>query len=61
MHGRPRRPSGDSRAGRRARRSDGRSAVTNVIEATGLTKWYGRRRGILDVDFHVEEKPTGER
>jgi ABC-2 type transport system ATP-binding protein len=25
-----------------------------AIEASGLTKWYGRRRGILDVDFWVE-------
>jgi ABC-2 type transport system ATP-binding protein len=29
--------------------------MAHVIEATGLTKWYGKRRGILDVDFHVAE------
>jgi ABC-2 type transport system ATP-binding protein len=29
--------------------------MTYVIEAEGLTKWYGKRRGILEVDFHVEE------
>jgi ABC-2 type transport system ATP-binding protein len=29
--------------------------MTAVIEATGLTKWYGKRRGILDVGFAVEE------
>jgi ABC-2 type transport system ATP-binding protein len=29
--------------------------MTTVIEATGLTKWYGKRRGILEVDFGVEE------
>ncbi len=29
--------------------------MTHAIEAVGLTKWYGKRRGILDVDFHVEE------
>ena len=28
--------------------------MTSVIEALGLTKWYGKRRGILDVDFSVE-------
>ncbi len=28
--------------------------MTHVIEASGLTKWYGKRRGILDVDFTVE-------
>jgi hypothetical protein len=26
-----------------------------IIEAAGLTKWYGERRGILDVDFAVDE------
>ncbi len=29
--------------------------MTTVIEATGLTKWYGRRRGVVDLDFAVEE------
>jgi ABC-2 type transport system ATP-binding protein len=29
--------------------------MSHAIEAVGLTKWYGKRRGILDVDFHVEE------
>jgi ABC-2 type transport system ATP-binding protein len=29
--------------------------MTNVIEAEGLTKWYGRRRGIVEVDFAVAE------
>jgi ABC-2 type transport system ATP-binding protein len=29
--------------------------MTNVIEAEGLTKWYGRRRGIVEVDFVVAE------
>jgi ABC-type multidrug transport system ATPase subunit len=29
--------------------------MTTVIEATGLTKWYGKRRGVLDVGFVVEE------
>jgi ABC-2 type transport system ATP-binding protein len=29
--------------------------VTHAIEAVGLTKWYGKRRGILDVDFEVGE------
>ena len=29
--------------------------MTSVIEATGLTKWYGKRRGVLDLDFAVEE------
>jgi ABC-2 type transport system ATP-binding protein len=29
--------------------------MTAVIEATGLTKWYGKRRGIIDVGFAVEE------
>lgn len=32
--------------------------ATQVIEATGLTKWYGTRRGILDVDFDVLEGET---
>ncbi|HEY4634411.1 MAG TPA: ABC transporter ATP-binding protein [Candidatus Limnocylindrales bacterium] len=27
--------------------------MTDVIEAVGLTKWYGKRRGIIDVDFTV--------
>jgi ABC-2 type transport system ATP-binding protein len=26
-----------------------------AIEAVGLTKWYGKRRGIIDVDFEVSE------
>ena len=29
--------------------------MTHAIEASGLTKWYGKRRGIIDVDFVVEE------
>jgi ABC-2 type transport system ATP-binding protein len=29
--------------------------MTQVIEATGLTKWYGKRRGVLDVSFGVQE------
>ncbi|HYM83778.1 MAG TPA: ABC transporter ATP-binding protein [Candidatus Dormibacteraeota bacterium] len=29
--------------------------MTQVIEATGLTKWYGKRRGVLDVSFAVDE------
>jgi ABC-2 type transport system ATP-binding protein len=29
--------------------------MTTVIEATGLTKWYGKRRGVLDVSFDVQE------
>jgi ABC-2 type transport system ATP-binding protein len=29
--------------------------MTDVIEAVGLTKWYGTRRGIVDVDFAVGE------
>jgi ABC-2 type transport system ATP-binding protein len=29
--------------------------TNHVIEAAGLTKFYGRRRGILDVDFAVDE------
>jgi ABC-2 type transport system ATP-binding protein len=29
--------------------------TSSVIEAAGLTKWYGKRRGILDVDFEVRE------
>jgi len=29
--------------------------MARVIEATGLTKWYGKRRGVIDVGFHVEE------
>jgi ABC-2 type transport system ATP-binding protein len=29
--------------------------MAHVIEVAGLTKSYGRRRGILDVDFQVEE------
>ncbi|HLA16518.1 MAG TPA: ABC transporter ATP-binding protein [Candidatus Limnocylindrales bacterium] len=29
--------------------------MTAVIEATGLTKWYGKRRGVVDVGFAVEE------
>jgi beta-exotoxin I transport system ATP-binding protein len=29
--------------------------MTAVIEATGLTKWYGKRRGVLDVGFAVDE------
>ena len=29
--------------------------MANAIETTGLTKWYGKRRGIIDVDFRVEE------
>jgi len=30
-------------------------SMTNVIEAEGLTKWYGSRRGIVEVDFAVAE------
>jgi ABC-2 type transport system ATP-binding protein len=29
--------------------------MTNAIEAVGLTKWYGKRRGVLDLDFTVGE------
>ena len=29
--------------------------MTAVIEAESLTKWYGRRRGIVDVSFSVSE------
>jgi ABC-2 type transport system ATP-binding protein len=29
--------------------------MTHAIEAIGLTKWYGKRRGILDVSFEVDE------
>jgi ABC-2 type transport system ATP-binding protein len=29
--------------------------MTHVIEAAALTKWYGKRRGVLDLDFHVDE------
>ena len=29
--------------------------MTKVLEAAGLTKWYGKRRGILDVEFEVVE------
>ena len=29
--------------------------MTHVIEAVGLTKSYGKRRGIVDVDFEVRE------
>jgi ABC-2 type transport system ATP-binding protein len=29
--------------------------MTNAIEAVGLTKWYGKRRGVLDLDFTVAE------
>ncbi len=29
--------------------------TTPVIEATGLTKWYGRQRGVEDVTFDVVE------
>jgi ABC-type lipopolysaccharide export system ATPase subunit len=29
--------------------------MTAAVEAAGLTKWYGKRRGILDVDLSVEE------
>jgi ABC-2 type transport system ATP-binding protein len=29
--------------------------MTAVIEAAGLTKWYGKRRGVIDVDFAVQE------
>ncbi len=29
--------------------------MASAIETTGLTKWYGKRRGIIDVDFRVEE------
>jgi ABC-2 type transport system ATP-binding protein len=34
------------------RRSD--SLTTAVIEASGLTKYYGKRRGVIDVGFDVE-------
>jgi ABC-2 type transport system ATP-binding protein len=30
-------------------------AMANVIEVAGLTKWYGRRRGIVEVTFGVVE------
>jgi ABC-2 type transport system ATP-binding protein len=29
--------------------------MATVIEATGLTKYYGRRRGIVEVDFTVDD------
>jgi ABC-2 type transport system ATP-binding protein len=29
--------------------------MASAIEATGLTKWYGKRRGILDLAFSVED------
>jgi len=29
--------------------------MTNAIEAFGLTKWYGSRRGVLDLEFTVGE------
>ena len=29
--------------------------MTNAIEAAGLTKWYGKRRGVLDLEFSVAE------
>jgi ABC-2 type transport system ATP-binding protein len=29
--------------------------VSLAIETAGLTKWYGKRRGIMDVDFGVEQ------
>ncbi len=29
--------------------------MANVIEVAGLTKYYGKRRGIIDVDFEVRE------
>jgi ABC-2 type transport system ATP-binding protein len=33
----------------------GRAMSYQVIEASGLTKFYGSRRGVQDVDFHVAE------
>src|SRR2546430_11468122 len=32
-----------------------RGHMAAIIEAEGLTKSYGRRRGIVDVSFRVEE------
>jgi ABC-2 type transport system ATP-binding protein len=29
--------------------------MTRAIEAAGLTMWYGKRRGIIDVGFEVEQ------
>ena len=29
--------------------------MTLAIETVGLTKWYGKRRGIMDVDLRIEE------
>jgi ABC-2 type transport system ATP-binding protein len=29
--------------------------VTGAIEMRGLTRWYGRRRGVIDLDIDVEE------
>lgn len=29
--------------------------MSDVIEAVGLTKWYGRRRGVVDVTFGIRE------
>jgi ABC-2 type transport system ATP-binding protein len=29
--------------------------MASAVEATGLTKWYGKRRGILDLTFSIEE------
>jgi len=39
---------------RRVSRPDS-GRMTNVIEVAGLTKWYGRRRGIVEVSFEVAE------
>ena len=33
--------------------------MTHVIEAVGLTKSYGKRRGIVDVEFAVKEGEAG--
>jgi ABC-2 type transport system ATP-binding protein len=29
--------------------------MTHAVEALGLTKWYGKRRGILDLTFSIEQ------
>ena len=39
----------------RARCGPGRYAMANAIELRGLTRWYGKRRGVADLDVAVEE------
>jgi ABC-2 type transport system ATP-binding protein len=50
----------DGAAGRRSAASrrepwETRPVTTPVIEAVGLSKWYGRQRGVDDVTFEVAE------